>query len=200
VHVFYGASECGGISYDASEGEELAPGFVGRPMHGVRIEKLEDGGIAVHSAAVGLAYFAAVDGEEALSGGVFRPVDLLEEAPDGWRIAGRRSDIINVGGKKVNPAEVESVLLEHPAVVDAVVFGAQCDARSQTVCACVVTAEEVGEAALRAHCAARLATWQVPRSIVRLDKLPVNARGKISRAELARRFGSPSSSKVQQGG
>lgn len=199
VHVFYGASECGGISYDGSEGEESAAGFVGRPMCGVRIEKLENGGIAVHSAAVGLGYFPTVDGADALSDGTFRPIDLLEETPDGWRIVGRRSDMINVGGKKVNPAEVESVLLEHPAVREAVVFGAQCDTRSQAICACVVATGEIGEGELRAYCAARLATWQVPRSIIQLDALPVNARGKISRAELAKRFESLSGSRAEHG-
>jgi acyl-coenzyme A synthetase/AMP-(fatty) acid ligase len=188
VHVFYGASECGGISYDTSEGEELKAGFVGQPMRGVRIEKLEDGGIAVHSAAVGQGYFPATDSDDPLSDGIFRPVDILEETPNGWRIVGRRSDIINVGGKKVNPSEVENVLLEHPAVREAVVFGVQCDARSQAICACVVATDEIGEGELRAYCAARLATWQVPRSIIQLDALPVNARGKISRAELAKRY------------
>jgi acyl-CoA synthetase (AMP-forming)/AMP-acid ligase II len=200
VHVFYGASECGGISYDSSEGEEAAPGFVGRPMRGVRIEKLENGGIVVHSAAVGLGYFPATDSEDALSDGIFRPVDLLEETPEGWLIVGRRSDMINVGGKKVNPAEVESVLLDHPDVREAVVFGVDCDARSQAVFACVVAAGEMSEAALRAHCAGRLAPWQTPRSIVRLDALPVNARGKISRAELAKQFQSLSDTRSEQGG
>lgn len=200
VHVFYGASECGGIAYDGSEDEELALGFVGRPMHGVRIETLEDGGIAVHSAAVGQGYFPATDSDEALSDGIFRPVDILEETPDGLRIVGRRSDIINVGGKKVNPAEIESLLLDHPVVREAVVFGVQCDARSQAICACVVARGEIGEGELRAYCAARLATWQVPRSIIQLDALPVNARGKISRAELAKQFESLSGSTGERGG
>jgi len=199
VHVFYGASECGGISYDAGEGGEPAPGFVGRPMRGVRIEKLEDGGIEVRSAAVGLGYFPAAESDDGLAEGVFRPVDLLGETPDGWRIVGRRSDIINVGGKKVNPAEVESVLLEHPAVREAAVFGVQCEARSQAVCACVVAGGEVSEATLRAHCAERLAPWQTPRTIIRLNSLPVNARGKISRAELAKRFGNAGSEPAQSG-
>jgi acyl-coenzyme A synthetase/AMP-(fatty) acid ligase len=188
VHTFYGASECGGICYDASEDEIEAPGFVGRPLRGVRIEPLAGGEIRVHSAAVGLGILP-FSPEDGLAGGVFRPADLLEETASGWRITGRRTDVINVGGKKVSPAEVESVLLAHPAVREAVVFGTSAASRTQAVCACVVADGEVSEAALRAHCAERLASWQVPRTITRLDNMPVNARGKISRRELAERFG-----------
>lgn len=188
VHTFYGASECGGICYDGEEVECDVAGFVGRPMRGVRIVPLEGGEIRVHSVAVGLGSFPPSP-EDDLAGGVFRPSDLLEEAGAGWRITGRRTDIINVGGKKVSPAEVEGVLLAHPAVREAVVFGTNAEARTQAVCACVVLEGEVSEAELRAHCASRLATWQVPRAITRLDDLPVNARGKINRRELAERFG-----------
>jgi acyl-coenzyme A synthetase/AMP-(fatty) acid ligase len=188
VHTFYGASECGGICYDGDEDECDVPGFVGHPMRGVRIEPLEGGEIRVHSAAVGLGSFP-LSPEEDLGGGVFRPSDLLEATAAGWRITGRRTDIINVGGKKVSPAEVEGVLLAHPAVREAVVFGTNAEARTQAVCACVVVEGEVSEAELRAYCASRLATWQVPRDITRLDALPVNTRGKINRRELVERFG-----------
>jgi acyl-coenzyme A synthetase/AMP-(fatty) acid ligase len=188
VHTFYGASECGGICYDTSEDEIETPGFVGRPLRGVHIEPLEGGEIRVHSAAIGLGSLpVSVDGD--LAGGAFRPSDLLEESVTGWRITGRRTDVINVGGKKVSPAEVESVLLAHPAVREAVVFGTSAESRTQAVCACVVAEGEVSEAVLRAHCASRLASWQVPRTITRLGNMPVNARGKINRRELAERFG-----------
>lgn len=186
IHTFYGASECGGIAYDASGGDSAMPGFVGQPMPGVRIEILDGGEIRVRSAAVGLGYFPVGTGDLSTAG--FKPADLLEATPEGWRITGRRTDVINIGGKKADPSEIESVLLAHPAVREAVVFGLGNEARTEAVCACVVTDGEADAAMLRAYCAERLAPWQVPRTIVRLDEIPVNARGKISRAALAERF------------
>ncbi len=186
IHTFYGASECGGITYDGSDGEISTPGFVGRSLPRVRIEKLDDEEIRVRSAAVGLRYFPADAGE--LANGAFKPADLLESTAEGWRIAGRRTEVINVGGKKTSPEEIENVLLSHPFVREAVAFGMGDDARGEFVCACIVTAGEIAAGALRGYCSERLAPWQVPRSIVCLDAIPVNARGKISRVELAERF------------
>jgi acyl-coenzyme A synthetase/AMP-(fatty) acid ligase len=161
-------------------------GFVGRPMPGVQIEALDGGEIRVCSAAVGLGYFPIETDD--LSAAGFKPADLLEATPEGWRITGRRTDVINIGGKKADPSEIESVLLAHPAVREAVVFGLGSAARTEAVCACVVTDDEVDVAMLRAYCAERLAPWQVPRTVIRLTEIPVNARGKISRAALAERF------------
>jgi acyl-coenzyme A synthetase/AMP-(fatty) acid ligase len=185
IHTFYGASECGGIAYDADEADANAAGFVGRPLRGVNIEPELDGGIAVRGDAVGLGYFPSdADSRD----GVFKPADLLEKDSAGWKIVGRRTDVINVGGKKVSPAEIENALLSHPAIREAVVFGVGGGMRTETVCACVVATEKVDEAALRSHCTTRLAAWQVPKSIIQLAAIPLNARGKVSRRELAQQF------------
>ncbi len=186
VHAFYGASECGGIAYDASEDEISAPGFVGNPLPRVEIEAAEGRQISVRSAAVGLGYFPSDTGE--LGTGRFQPSDLLEKGADGWHIVGRSSEVINIGGKKTSPQEIEKVLLSHPAVREAAVFGIGSDARTESVCACVVIDGDADVTALRVYCAERLAPWQVPRSIFRLEAIPVNARGKVSRVELATRF------------
>src|SRR5438445_13713081 len=78
--------------------------------------------IRVRSAAVGDGYFPERD-EEKLSRGIFVPDDLLARDGAGFRIVGRISDVINVAGKKVNPAEVEAHLLRFSGVRQAVVFG-----------------------------------------------------------------------------
>ncbi len=188
IHTFYGASECGGIAYDASNEEVSTPGFVGRPMPGVELDPLEGRGgqVRVRSAAVGLRYFP-VESEE-LSDAGFMPSDSIAMEEAGLRITGRLSDVINVGGKKASPQEIESVLLSHPSVLEAVVFGLGSQSRTEAVCACLVSSVKIDHAALRAYCSERLAPWQVPRSIIQLDEIPVNARGKVSRAELAERF------------
>jgi long-chain acyl-CoA synthetase len=190
IHSFYGSSECGGICYDR-EGAGLDAGFVGSPMDGVSLEFLETqtgpGRVRVRSEAVADGYFP-VPNEEKLGHGFFVPDDLLQESGEGFRIVGRTSDVINVAGKKVNPAEVEAVLLRHEGVRQAVVFGRESASRNQEVAACVVALRAVKESELLEFCRHRLSGWQVPKQIFLVAEIPVTERGKISRRDLARRF------------
>ncbi|MFL6514260.1 MAG: class I adenylate-forming enzyme family protein [Chthoniobacterales bacterium] len=191
IHSFYGSSECGGICYD-TKGQIVGDGFVGKEMNGVTIEPLSAGPqgtqVRVRSAAVADGYFPQSE-EIKLSNGAFTPDDVLTSSPAGWRIVGRVSDLINVAGKKVNPAEVEAELLAITGVRDAVVFGRTSSVRNEEVAACVVAAEGISETDLLKICRRRLSGWQVPKRIFMLDQLPVNERGKISRRELGTRFG-----------
>ena len=143
IHSFYGSSECGGICYDR-EGDTVEDGFVGTAMNGVTIDILEPAAessqVRVRSAAVGDGYFPEPD-EEKLGHGFFIPDDLLRKTERGFRIVGRISDVINVAGKKVNPAEVEAELLRCTGVKQAVVFGRESSLRNQEVVACVVAAQ-----------------------------------------------------------
>jgi acyl-coenzyme A synthetase/AMP-(fatty) acid ligase len=166
-------------------------GLVGTAMNGVRLETLQKESAAtqirVHSAAVGDGYFPEPEGEK-LGNGTFAPDDLLSQTANGWKIVGRVSDLINVAGKKVNPAEVEAELLTVPGVCEAVVFGRESSVRHQEVAACVVAKAGLSETELLKICRQRLSGWQVPKRIFLLDQLPVNERGKISRRELGARF------------
>jgi acyl-CoA synthetase (AMP-forming)/AMP-acid ligase II len=192
IHSFYGSSECGGICYDRAA-PLLEQGFVGQPMRGVDLELLEPDApatrVRVQSAAVGDGYFPEPD-EERLGRAKFIPDDLLSVGTDGFRIVGRISDVINVAGKKVNPAEVEAELLRFAGVRAAVVFGRESILRNEEVAACVVAEERVRESDLLEHCRAHLSGWQVPKRIFLVDEIPVNERGKVNRRELAHRFGS----------
>ena len=193
IHSFYGASECGGICYDR-EAFYPSEGFVGELMKGVSLEMIEANGsatqIRVRSAAVGDGYFPEADNEK-LSDGIFVPDDLLAREGSGFKIVGRISDVINVAGKKVNPAEVEAHLLRFGGVRQAVVFGRPASPgalRNEEVSACVVTGPDVSETDLVQYCRDGLSTWQVPKQIFIVDAIPANERGKISRRELSRRF------------
>ena len=190
IHSFYGSSECGGICYDRDARLEEA-GFVGPAMEGVKIEMLEPDAdatrIRIQSAAAGDGYFPEPD-EEKLGGGFFTPDDLLSRSGDGFRIVGRVSDVINVAGKKVNPAEIEAELLRFAGVRAAVVFGRESVLRNEEVAACVAANGEIREAELLDFCRQRLSGWQVPKRIFFVDEIPVNERGKVSRRELAQRF------------
>ena len=192
IHSFYGASECGGICYDR-EGNQAVDGYVGEPMNGVEVRMLNSDASAnqvrVRSAGVADGYFPEAD-EGKLSNGIFIPDDLLERNGSGFKIAGRVSDVINVAGKKVNPAEVEAHLLRVSGVRQAVVFGRPAGAglRNEEVAACVVASPHVHEGELLKSCRRGLSAWQVPKRVFIVDVIPVNERGKVSRRDLARRF------------
>jgi len=195
IHSFYGASECGGICYDREPANEIE-GFVGQPMRGVEmkmdrpmayVSHVHVSHVSVRSAAVGDGYFPEPDTEK-LSTGCFIPDDLLLKHEAGFQIVGRSSDVINVAGKKVNPAEVEAHLLRFMGVRQVVVFGRESALRNEEVAACVVADADVSEAELLQFCRGELSDWQVPRRIFMVDAVPVNERGKISRRELGRRF------------
>ena len=190
IHSFYGASECGGICYDRDATNENE-GFVGQPMNCVDIEMVDPEAsasqIRVRSSGVGDGYFPESD-QAKLGGGLFVPDDLLNKTANGLRIVGRTSDMINVAGKKVNPAEVEAQLLRFSGVRQAIVFGSASALRNEEVAACVVAAPGISEAELLEFCRRKLSTWQAPKRVFIVDAVPVNERGKISRRELARRF------------
>ena len=98
------------------------------------------------------------------------------------------SDLINVAGKKVNPAEVEAELLRFGGVRAAVVFARESVLRNEEVAACIVAGDGVRESDLLEFCRGRLSGWQVPKRIFFVDEIPVNERGKVSRRELALKF------------
>ena len=192
IHSFYGASECGGICYDRY-GTTFEDGLVGQPMRGVEVALMDPmdsaSQIRVRSAAVSDGYFPEPDAQK-LGNGVFVPDDLLARHDSALKIMGRISDVINVAGKKVNPAEVEAHLLRFKGVRQAVVFGRPTGAglRNEEVAACVLTSPGVSESDLLRFCRTALSGWQVPKRIFIVDIIPTNERGKISRRQLAQQF------------
>ena len=192
IHSFYGASECGGICYDR-HGTTFEDGLVGQPMQGVEVELIDPmesaSQIRVRSAAVSDGYFPEPN-DQKLGNGVFLPDDLLERHDSALKIVGRISDVINVAGKKVNPAEVEAHLLSFKGVRQAVVFGRSTSAglRNEEVAACVLASPDVSESDLLRFCRTALSGWQVPKRIFIVDMIPTNERGKINRRDLAQRF------------
>ncbi len=103
------------------------------------------------------------------------------------QITGRKSDTIISGGENVAPTEVEDVLVAHPAVADAGVYARADDEWGEAIVAAVVLRDgvQVSEADLRAHCAARLARFKVPKEVRFVDSLPRTTSGKLIRRHLA---------------
>jgi long-chain acyl-CoA synthetase len=185
VHVFYGASESGGISYDRA-GDAAERGRVGTAVNGVALAlDGATGRLRVRSPAVADGYLP--DGSPELAGGAFLAGDLAELEAGEVRLLGRADDWVLVRGKNVNPREVEATLRELAGVADAAVFGADGPDGPRSVLRAVVAAPAGGldYARVLAHCRARLAEYKVPRSVALVAELPRTERGKLDRAALA---------------
>jgi acyl-CoA synthetase (AMP-forming)/AMP-acid ligase II len=111
---------------------------------------------------------------------------------DGYlRVTGRLKEIINRGGEKISPREVDEVLMDHPAIAQVVTFAVPHDKLGEEVGAAIVLRDgaDAAEKDIRAFAAERLADFKVPRRIVILDEIPKGATGKLQRIGLAQKLG-----------
>ncbi len=180
----YGMTECGAISIDLAGG---CSSRVGRPFPGVEV-RLEAGEIVVDSPFTAEGYVAGV--ERLMPRNPFTADGLLTgdlgrfDDRGGLHLTGRREEVINVHGAKVDAVDVEQVLCLHPAVAEAAVAGVPTRHGDRWVAAFVVRGGDVSEADLVTFCRSRLAGFQIPRRIVMVPELPRTALGKIRRAAL----------------
>jgi O-succinylbenzoic acid--CoA ligase len=173
-------------------------GSAGKPLYPNELRILDANG---HDAAPGEAGEIAVRGPVVTIGYADRPEETAQALRDGWLHTGdlgyldddgylyvldRRTDLIVSGGENVYPAEVEAVLLAHPAIEEACVVGVTDGEWGQRVVATVRLRDgrvlDVTE--LTSFCRARLAGYKVPRDIRCVDELPRNAAGKLLRRVL----------------
>jgi oxalate---CoA ligase len=128
----------------------------------------------------------------AFTDGWFRTGDQGVMDGEGYiSITGRLKEIINRGGEKISPREVDEVLMDHPAVAQAVTFAVPHDKLGEDVAAAIVLreGEQVEEREVRDFVAKHLADFKVPRKIVILDEIPKGATGKLQRIGLAEKLG-----------
>jgi acyl-CoA synthetase (AMP-forming)/AMP-acid ligase II len=124
--------------------------------------------------------------------GWFRTGDQGVMDDDGYlTITGRLKEIINRGGEKISPREVDDVLMDHVAVQQCVTFAIPHKSLGEEVAAAVVLrdGEDADEKDIRAFAAERLATFKVPRKIIILEEIPKGATGKLQRIGLAEKLG-----------
>jgi acyl-CoA synthetase (AMP-forming)/AMP-acid ligase II len=129
---------------------------------------------------------------EAFVAGWFRTGDQGKLDADGYlSITGRLKEIINRGGEKISPREVDEILMAHPAVQQVVTFGMPHLKLGEEVAAAVVLRENalLTEGELQAFVGQRLADFKVPKKILFLDDIPKGATGKLQRIGLARQLG-----------
>jgi acyl-coenzyme A synthetase/AMP-(fatty) acid ligase len=186
IHNFYGASECGGIAYDASTGPRADASLTGAPMPGVKLSLNDEGCLTVRGEAVGQTYWPRESAS--LCGGQFQSSDLAELKDGLVFLRGRCSDQINVAGRKVSPETIERALLLHPLVRECLVFGMPSDDSSRAEMIIAVVASSARETELKQFLLGTLPSWQVPRRWRFVESLPTGPRGKISRAEYRAQF------------
>jgi len=123
--------------------------------------------------------------------GYFRTGDLVEicgESAQYYRIVGRCKDIINRGGMKISPSELDTLLELHPGVAEAAVCGYPDPILGERVCACIVNAPNQPRVSLASLCAflteQGVATFKLPERLRHLDTLPRNPMNKVIRSEL----------------
>ena len=126
--------------------------------------------------------------EASFRDGWFRTGDVGTISRDGYlTLVGRIKEMINRGGEKIAPREIDEVLLSHPVVCEAVAYGVADRKYGEVVHAVVVADSDVGEKELMAHCSQRLASFKVPIRIVLVDEIPKGPTGKVQRTALARK-------------
>jgi acetyl-CoA synthetase len=223
VHDNWWQTETGGIMIANLAGCDIRPGSMGRPLPGVEAAILArgpDGRAAVHDGKVTVIDQPGVDGELALrpgwpsmfrgylhdqaryeasfSGGWYLTGDVARRDPDGWLwFVGRADDVIKSAGHLIGPFEVESVLMEHPAVVEAGVIGVPDPVAGEVVKAFVTLgpgheASDDVRLELIGFARRRLGAAVAPREIAFDQHLPHTKSGKILRRLLkARELGLP---------
>ena len=128
----------------------------------------------------------------AFTGGWFRTGDQgLRDEAGYYTITGRLKELINRGGEKISPREIDEVLLEHPSVAQAVAFAAPHRKLGEEVGAAVVLEDgaSLTQRQLRDFAAERLAAYKVPRLVVFVEAIPKGPSGKLKRVGLARSLG-----------
>ncbi len=196
----YGLTEAGPNNFWLpAEQVRRKPGAVGYPLWSVEARVIRSDGAETNPDEVGElclrgphlfsgywnnppATAAAVDADGWLHTG-----DLATRDADGcFRIVGRLKDMFISGGENVYPAEVESVLHEHPSVIEAAVIGIPDPKWGEVGAAFLVLAAETGDDELTAFCRARLAGYKVPKRFARLAALPRTGAHKVDKLALRR--------------
>jgi acyl-coenzyme A synthetase/AMP-(fatty) acid ligase len=199
IHDGYGQTETGQLT--GTGDEEVRPGSMGRALPGIelRISRMttdtaanasdrERGELQVRAETCPTFFLRYLDGEP-FDGEWWPTGDLVQEDADGylWH-EGRNDDIIVSSGYRIGPYEVESALIEHPAVAEAAVVAAPDDERGSIVRAVVVPAEGAGSPELarelQEHVKRTTAPYKYPRIIEFAAELPRTASGKLKRSAL----------------
>jgi long-chain acyl-CoA synthetase len=198
VRQLYGCTEAGSVSINLDEQPEKTWNSVGVPMKNVEIKIIDDEGkelpngtsgeVAIASSALTTGYHNLPElNQQAFRDGKFFTGDLGMIDEEGrLYITGRKKILIDTGGRKVDPIEIEDVLVSHSKVKEAVVVGVKGPFAGEIVKAVIVlkNAQDCPEQEITSYCKERLAEFKVPKIIEFRDEIPKSPLGKILRKAL----------------
>lgn len=196
IHEAFGLSECSTF-ISGSPCRPAAPGTLGRPQTGRRVAIIgadgpvatgEEGTIAVHASDPGLmlGYLGAPEATaRKFAGDWFLTGDQGVMDADGQiTYLGRADDMMNAGGYRVSPIEVEAALAAHPGITAVAVTDIEVKVDARVIMAFYTGPETIPAAELDAFARERLAAYKAPRGFIHLDALPTGANGKLLRRAL----------------
>jgi long-chain acyl-CoA synthetase len=196
IRQLYGSTETGTISYNDHPNVEHHLESVGPPLAGIRLAVLGEDGVLLRPGREGeiavSSPFAVscYDGNPCATRTSFRDAWYLTgdlgrtDAHDNVTLTGRKSLMINRGGYKVNPHEVEEAIRQHSKVVDVVVVGEAGRHGDQIIRSVIEASEHCDAEEIILHCRSRIADYKIPSRIEFRESLPRTPTGKIRRGEL----------------
>jgi acyl-CoA synthetase (AMP-forming)/AMP-acid ligase II len=197
IRSIYCSSEAGACTYNDSDHPALIRESVGRPLEGVelkiadkdgkRVPPGEQGQIMVRSSHTARGYYNREElRKKVFVDGWVQTGDIGTVDSAGYlRLKGRLSETINVSGHLVNPREVEEILLQHPGIAEALVFGKKDPRWGERIAARIVRSRSgayVKTEDVLTHCGERLSHYKMPRVVEFVHELPKSRYGKLGRS------------------
>jgi len=197
LRQLYGCTEVGAVCVNMEDENELQYNSIGLPMNNVTITILDDerkecdcecvGELVIKTQGVTSGYTNMPEqNKQAFSGGCFFTGDLGKKDENGRiYLTGRKKMLIDIGGDKVDPLEVEDILIAHPKVKEAVVVGTKGSDGVELTKAVIVPNGECSEQEIVAYCKERIADFKVPRMVEFRQELPKDpVFGKVQRKKV----------------
>ena len=200
IRQLYGCTEAGSIAINLDNKVETTYQSVGKPLNNVELQIYDENGnevpegkvgeVVVISKALTKGYHNLPElNQQAFQNGKFLTGDLGKKDREGrLYITGRKKLLINTGGYKVDPIELEDILLSHPQVKEVVVVGVKNLYSGETIKAVIVpeTPDFCNESYIISFCKERMAEFKIPKLIEFRDEIPKSSLGKVLRKELVK--------------
>ena len=195
IRQIYGCSEAGAVAINMAGGDTFKFDSVGDPLKDMTVKIVNDDGvelphnqvgeIAIKSPALTKGYDELpLLNEDAFKNEFFFTGDLGKINEHGLTITGRKKLIIDTGGNKVDPIEIEDIINSHPKVAETVVLGVSGTSGNEIVKAVIVLREPCEKSEILSYCKCHLADFKIPKIIEYRKEIPKNPVGKILRKDL----------------